>query len=131
MMTNKRKPPVAALFIMFFASALFSLCSAFPASAQDTTPPSKPIGASPGGAAVPVKPKATDTDKTDQKKDSDKTSSEAAGVGASAGGAGSSTAFAGVSLKKALIIGGSVVGVIALLLAGGGGSDGGGSTPTH
>jgi hypothetical protein len=136
MMINNRKPPVAALCMMFLATAMFSLFTALPAAAQETTVPSKPIGASPGAAASPVKPKTSQTDKAVQQKKPDKTTSKTTGVGASAGGAGTgtSTTLGGVSLKKALIIAGSVVGVVALLVAGGGGGgggNGGGSTPTH
>jgi hypothetical protein len=122
--------------MMFLATAMFSLFTALPAAAQETTAPSKPIGASPGKAASPVKPKTTQIDKTDQQKKPGKTTSKTTGVGATAGGAGAgtSTTLGGVSLKKALIIAGSVVGVVALLVAGGGGGGGGGnggSGPSH
>jgi hypothetical protein len=62
---------------------------------------------------------------------------ETKGIGASAGGGTGTIAaanlFGGISPKKALIIGASVLGVAALLIAGGGGGSGGGggTTPSH
>lgn len=125
---NKRLSPFA-LILMFCAALTFSLATAVPSKAQDSSKEFKPIGATPGAAAPVAPPKKPKKDAADSAKSPKKAKSKAAGVGASAGGTGSSatSAFAGVSLKKMLIIGASAAGVIALLVAGGGG----GSSSSH
>jgi cytoskeletal protein RodZ len=160
MNTRKKSSSPYALIAMLCAAFIFTLTSAIPLKAQETATEFKPIGASPG-TVTPVAPpteleiKPADSAKSKEPADSTKSSKPAEstkspepaksakspkkpkveGVGAAVGGTGSSTplSFGGVSLKKALIIGASVVGVAALLIAGGGGgsSNGGGTTPSH
>jgi cobalamin biosynthesis Mg chelatase CobN len=148
---NKALSPFA-LFSMLCAAVIFTFSTAIPSNAQDTAQEFKPIGASPGKAAPAAPPSESEKKPVDSTKSTDKatpkatgagasakgkgsSTSKTTGVGASAGGSGSSAAktIAGISLKKALIIGGSIVGVAALLIAGGsgGGDSGGGTNPTH
>jgi hypothetical protein len=129
---NKRLSPFA-LFLMFCAALTFSLATAVPSKAQDSTKEFKPIGATPRAAAPVAPPKKSDKNAADPAKSPDQAKPKAKGVGASAGGTGSSStsAFAGVSVKKALIIGASAVGVLALLAAGGGGGGGGGGSSSN
>jgi hypothetical protein len=131
---NKRLSPFA-LILMFCAALTFSLATAVPSKAQDSTKEFEPIGATPGAATPVAPPKKPEKDATNTSKSSDQAKPKATGVGASAGGTGSSatSTVGGVSLKKVLIIGASAVGVLALLAAGGGGGGGGngGSTGGH
>lgn len=151
---NKALSPFA-LFSMLCAALIFTFSTAIPSNAQETAEEFKPIGASPGKAAPVAPPQESEKEPADSSKSPDQATPKAtgvgastkgkgssaaktSGVGASAGGTGSSTAktIGGISLKKALIIGGSVVGVAALLIAGGsgGGGDGGGgggTSPSH
>ncbi len=125
---NKRLKPFA-MILMLCAAITFSLATAFPVNAADDAKSFKPIGASPGKAAPVAPPKEPEK----ETKAADKAEPKATGVGASAGGTGtaSGSGVGSISLKKMLIIGGSVLGVAALLIAGAGGGGNGGSSSNH